>query len=504
MPFNKPKSTRSKIPTHEGGAGFKPSPQMELLLLVSTSLFAGDTFYEKNDERVQRLQDLMDRLLKDDPIFVAELAKFARQVLGLRSAPSAMVAHLFWDRNVPEGLVRDAAFGVWLRGDEHLETLAYTKMAGWKFRKRLLRAIADRLNQMSPRALLKYARRERMFSQADAIRLAHPKPADEAHSLIFEYLSRENKASPQSIAFARHVLEEHPTWERIISQEGSSKETWRKVLPHLQGLSLVRNLSNLHRHGLLEDEEVQGMLLRKMMESPHWKIYPYQWLLALSRGREEGWPSTVMMALEEAIERSVPTSVKGLPEGETLVVVDVSGSMSSRLSEKSEATRVLVAASLGAMVYRATGGMLVAFDDDLYIIDASRSDLYLEIVEKITGVGGGGTYLGEALKKVLPGFEGRRVVILTDEQVHDNAWSILREWLKQAAERRAYVINLGGYEPMATPERGVVRIGGWSDRILSVIALFDQRDPIETIRNAQWSILLEEEAEEEEGGGKEG
>ncbi|MGC8947250.1 MAG: TROVE domain-containing protein [Anaerolineae bacterium] len=494
MAFNNTRRASTRIATHEGGTGFKPSPQMELLLLVSNSLFSGDTFYETGDERVRRFRDLTDRLLKDDPVFVAELAKFARQVLGLRSAPSAIVAHLFWSRDVPEELGRDAAFGVWLRGDEHLETIAYTKAMGWKLRKRLLRAIADRLNRMPPHALLKYAQGGRMVSQADAIRLAHPRPADEAHSLIFERLSRGRNASPQSIAFAEQVLAEHPTWERIISREGSSQETWRKVLPHLRGLSLIRNLDNLHRHGLLQDEEVQGALIRTLEGSNRWKVYPYQWILALRRGLEQQWPSTVMMALEDAIERAVPKSIKGL-QGETLVVVDVSGSMSSKLSANSEATRALAASTLGAMIYRATGGQLVAFDNQLYIIDAEGL-LFSHIVDKITGVGGGGTYLGEALRKTLPDFLGRRVVILTDEQVHDNAWAPLMEWLQRSPTNRAYVINLGGYEPMAIPERGVVRIGGWSDQILSVIVLFDQHDPIETIRSGQWSIFLEEEDEE--------
>jgi hypothetical protein len=88
-----------------------------------------------------------------DPEFVAALAVFTRQGLGLRSGPSALLAHLFWWGPTP--LARETAREVWLRGDEHLETLAYTKAQGWKLRKSLKQAIAERLNAMRPQALLK-------------------------------------------------------------------------------------------------------------------------------------------------------------------------------------------------------------------------------------------------------------------------------------------------------------------------------------------------------------
>jgi 60 kDa SS-A/Ro ribonucleoprotein len=79
---------------------------------------------------------------------VASLAQYARQVLGLRSGPSALVAHLFWWG--PKEVAKEAAQGVWLRGDEHLETLAYTRAQGWKITKGLKKAVASRLNSMNP------------------------------------------------------------------------------------------------------------------------------------------------------------------------------------------------------------------------------------------------------------------------------------------------------------------------------------------------------------------
>ncbi|MCS6869732.1 hypothetical protein [Thermus sp.] len=128
-------------PTHQGGRGFPASPQGELLLLVAGSLFSGDLFYEGAEEREARFTALAAEVTQQDPEFVALLATYARQVLGLRSGPSALVAHLFWWG--PVEVAEGAAQRVWLRGDEHLETLAYTRAQGWKIRKALKRGTSS-------------------------------------------------------------------------------------------------------------------------------------------------------------------------------------------------------------------------------------------------------------------------------------------------------------------------------------------------------------------------
>jgi hypothetical protein len=127
MSFNQSKKGHN-LDTYEGGTGFRASPETELLLTVAGALFSGDTHYEKDQSRKERLYRLANEVSQRDPHFVASLAQYARQVLGLRSGPSAPVAHLFWWG--PKELAREAARGVWLRGDEHLETLAYTKPQG--------------------------------------------------------------------------------------------------------------------------------------------------------------------------------------------------------------------------------------------------------------------------------------------------------------------------------------------------------------------------------------
>ncbi|RTI02521.1 TROVE domain-containing protein [Thermus scotoductus] len=500
MSFNPSKHAEKAVWTHEGGVGYQGSPEMELLLLLAGSLFAGDGYYEQDLLRRKRFYHLAQVLSHSDPWYVAALARYTRQVLGLRSGPSALVAHLFWWG--PREAAEAAARGVWLRGDEHLETLAYTRAQGWKLRKALKRAVAWRLNAMSPQALLKYRRSGHAFSQRDALILTHPRPQDQAHALVYEWLARGKRALPEAQAFVARLLEERPTWERILSAEGATREAWLKALPHLRGLSLVRNLRNLHRFGLLAEEEVQELLWRKLLspEVASWQVYPHQWLLAIFLGHQEGWPPAVLTMLEDALEGTVPPLAL---EGETLILVDVSGSMFQPLAWGSEVNYALEAASLGALLYRKTGGRLVGFDDRVHPVAQPPEAPLARLVAALLEAGRGGTFLGKALEESLPGFSGHRVVIFTDEQVHDDAYAPLRRWLEQNPKRSAYVINVAGYAPLAFPERGVVRMGGWSERLLEILFLLEVKDPVAWIRSGAWErttapVAPVEEPEDEE------
>lgn len=499
MSFNTSRKSRSdaEILTHEGGRGFAPSAAMELLLLVTGSLFSGDTFYERDIHRKDRLARLAEPVTQTDPEFVAALAVYARQGLGLRSGPSALLAHLFWWG--PTALAREVARGIWLRGDEHLETLAYTQAQGWKLRKALKQAVAERLNTMSPAALLKYRRRGRGVSQKDALILSHPQPKDRDHALVYEYLVRGPQALPEAQAYAQALLEERPTWERILSEQGSTPQAWQKALPHLQGLSLVRNLKNLHEAGLLQDPEARSLLLQKLTrpeEVHRWRLFPYQWLLAifqleaLSTSLEELPASRALSEVKAALELALEATLPPLPlQGPSLVLVDLSGSMFSNLSQHSEATYALAAASLGAVLYRRTGGRLYGFDNDLIELPYGPEASVAPMVRHLLDQGGGGTCLGHALQQSLAGFQGQRVVVFTDEQVHDDAETPLRRWVRAGQGRMAYLVNVAGYAPLAFPEQGVVRVGGFSERLLALLPLLESHDPLAWVRMGAWRAL---------------
>lgn len=491
--------------TYEGGSGYFMTPELELFVLVGASLFSGDSYYESDEERKGRFYSLVEEVVSKNPSYVADLAIYARRVLGLRSGPSAIVAHLFWSGPKEEAI--RASRGVWVRGDEHLETLAYTLANGWKVKSSLKKAVANKLNNLSPFALVKYACRKCDVSQADAIRLTHPEPKDEAHSAVYRYLSWQNSATrkrlPEEWEKAREyvhnlMFNERPTWERILSLKGSTAEAWREAVPHLRGLSLLRNLNNLLKHGLLNDPDVVSAVVRGIMETfndPF--ILPYHYALPIIYAREtdssSSLPPPVVRALEEAIHKSAMFVPERLAL-DTVVLLDHSGSMVSPVSANSKATLLLVATSLAYSLFL-RGATVYAFSNDVYRIDRlpgerrtvnpySLPELYDYLASRASG-----TYLGRALSVSLQQAEGaRRVIVITDEQAHDDSYAPLMRWLSADRERRAYIINVGGYGVSAFPEvdRQIVRLSGYSDRLLDFIDTLEEafRDPVAGVRQA--------------------
>ena len=109
---------------HEGAPAYTLTPEMELYTAVATAGLS-DTFYEKADKRLERIQAL---LLKANPEFVARLAVYTRTQMHLRSIPLVLAVELAKTNN-GTGLVSKTVNGVVQRADEITELLAYYQAA---------------------------------------------------------------------------------------------------------------------------------------------------------------------------------------------------------------------------------------------------------------------------------------------------------------------------------------------------------------------------------------
>ena len=75
----------SKTENLAGGLSYTESPKLAFVSLLLTS-FLKDKFYAKENEQVEQIKKLIDKI---DPEFVAKTALFARNEFGMRS-----VSHL--------------------------------------------------------------------------------------------------------------------------------------------------------------------------------------------------------------------------------------------------------------------------------------------------------------------------------------------------------------------------------------------------------------------------
>ena len=213
-------------------------PELEFYSAVVTTLVA-DNYYEKTDERLERISSLIKKV---SPLFVAQLAIYAREKLNLRSIPLFLIVELAKIRN-GDNLVAKTTERVVKRVDEIMELLACyqlrnPKEENYKKLNRLSNQIKNGLKQSFNRfdeyQFAKYNRSNSVIKLKDALFLIHPKAKDNAQQELF------NKIINDTLPIATR-------WETELSANGNNKATWESLIENNQlgYMAMLRNLRNI-------------------------------------------------------------------------------------------------------------------------------------------------------------------------------------------------------------------------------------------------------------------
>jgi hypothetical protein len=533
-----PVATRFDAPdtlTAEGGAGFSRDPRSELFLLAVTNMVGEGTFYERSRDRDRRFATLVGQVAREDPAWIAGFVPFLRDQMQLRSASVVMAAEFARARTTKDGASDEAAAGrptakgstasaagapttrsvvasALSRADEPAEMLAYWHQThGRRLPQPVKRGVADAVGRLyTERAALKYDGQSRAYRMGDVVDLVHPDPTDDAQSALFKLLldrrhEREGiavDAARLPIVAARAELEAMPiddrralldaadvgdrfrragvTWEWLSGWLNGPMDAkaWEAVIPSMGYMALLRNLRNFDDAGIgAASRDAVVARLTDPDEVRRSRQLPLRFFSA--------WKSLATLhwgpSLERALELSL-TNVPALP-GKTLVLVDVSGSMASAMSNGSAAQRWELAALFGAAIAtRAAQADVVAFQSIATPVKLKKGHSVLRAIETFKPLVGGGTDTFRALRQTFKGHD--RVVILTDEQAFLDA----RSGAVPAEEITApiYTFNLAGYRAGHLPSGGHRRytFGGLSDRGFAAIALLERG------RDLDWSALF--------------
>jgi hypothetical protein len=519
--------------TAEGGLGFSRDPKSELFLLAITNMVGESTFYESARDRDRRFSQLVASVAASDPDWIARFVPFLRDTMQLRSASVVMAAEFARARSSKGGddadgqaatgsatkateasgtttrSVVDAALS---RADEPAELLAYWHQAyGRRIPQPVKRGVADGVRRLyTERAALKYDGQSRVYRMADVIDLVHPDPSDDRQSALFKLLldrrhDREDiavDAEKLPIIAARADLEALPlddrrtllsapdvgerfkragvTWEWLSGWLNGPMDAaaWEAVIPSMGYMALLRNLRNFDDAGV--SGATRAAIERKLADPAEVRASRQLPLRFFS-----AWKSLSTLHWGPTLERALELSLANVPSfrGRTLVMVDVSGSMASPMSNRSTAQRWELAALFGAAVAaRAEKADVVAFQTDAKKVDVKKGGSVLRAVERFKPLVGGGTNTFPALRANFKGHD--RVIILTDEQAFYDA----RSGSIPADEIASpiYTFNLAGYRaghlPSGTQRR--YTFGGLSDRAFAAIDLLDRG------RDVAWPTLF--------------
>lgn len=452
---------QSPVFTHEGGKATPANPWLELRRSVLACFLFEDTFYEKGSDHAQRVADLVKQV---PPEKVAALAVEARDQMHLRHLPLFLVRELARVRG-NGALVADTLPRVIQRADELCEYLAiyYRDVApnapdapplsaGSK------RGLERALRKFDEYRLAKYDRDGR-FKLRDVLRLVHPRPLSPEQAALWGRVIKRELATPD-------------TWEVALSGGGAEqdkKATWERLLTEgkLGGLALLRNLRNLQTAGV--DRE---LLKHAIVEANYRHVLPFRFVTAAGYAPElEGELEQAMLKallVRDDMRDGFPTKV---PEvtlgGRTLLLLDVSGSMNSVLSNKSETTRLDAACGLAIYLREACPEIAVlTFSERVVQVPSRRGFALCDAVRQSQSHSV--TYLAQALAllKRTQAVTIDRIIVVTDEQSHDGG---IPAWIP-----KSYVINVGTYKNGVSHGNGWTHIDGWSERIVQYIAEYER------------------------------
>ncbi len=460
-----------------GGQSYQQSNELELVSILLTS-FVSDQFYRQSGDTLDRVKTLLDKV---NPKFAAKTAIFARDKFGMRSITHALAGELTsklggheWSKDFYDKVV--------VRVDDMTEIMSYylenkTDKSKPKFPNALKKGFASAFDKFDNYQIAKYKNENKEVKLIDIVNLVHPVPTNSNKDALSKLVAGNLKSTD--------------TWESKLSkagQEASNEEeltqlksdAWGELLTtrKIGYFALLRNLRNIINQApqfvglacdLLVDE--------KMIKSS--RVLPFRFATAYEEISKLGSSSEVrkvMTALHQALDISSVNIPKF--DGETLVVLDVSGSMSGKPSE--------IASLFGAMLAKANNCDVMTFATSASYKSYNPMDSILTIRNGFR-FSGGGTNFKDIFLKANKKYD--RVIILSDMQGWMGYTTPASEFnlYKKKFNCNPYVYSwdLAGLGTMQLPESNVFALAGFSDKV------FDIMKWLETDRNTLYKMIDE-------------
>lgn len=420
--------------THEGGPAARITPEQELSRLMAACLLWEDNFYESGASIAVRIKDLVP---KCRPEFVAAVAYEARTRQKLRHAPLFLVSVMAGTKGHKD-VVGKLLPDVIQRADELAEFVAiHAEVNGVSpaavkpvLSKQIKKGLAAAFPKFNEYQLAKY-NRDGPVKLRDVLFLAHPKPPTKEHEALWKKLVEDKLETPD-------------TWEVALSAGGDKADVFMRLMAEkkLGAMAFLRNLRNMEQSKINVKEVIEYSNVVDIE-----RVLPFRFLAA----------ARAVPTWEHIIEPMMFRAIKDRPKmaGKTRVLVDVSGSMSSPVSLKSDITRLDAACGVAILLRELCDEVEVfAFHTKVEPIATRRGFALRDAI----GQPRGGTHLGEAVTLMNTGTYDR-LVVLTDEQSADRV---------PGPKGKGYMINVAahkngvGYGPWT-------HIDGWSEAVIDYV-----------------------------------
>lgn len=451
--FNATKKQKKTTLNFAGGKAYKQSAELELVSLLLTS-FMQDQFYRSANDTALRLAELAG---KADPLFAAKAAVFARTVFGMRSVSHVLAAELAkqasgkaWAKSFYEKVV--------IRPDDMTEILTYFfNTQVMKMPNAMRKGFAAAFTKFDGYQLAKYRNANKLLKLVDVVNLVHPVPVDK---------NREALA-----LLVKDELRSTDTWESKLTKAGQmattdadktdlKAEAWTELITtrKIGYFALLRNLRNIME--LVSDEVLfaalqlltDEKLIRNSLVLPFRFATAYDEIMKLN-----GKHARKVLA---ALDKAVDISLANVPrfDGDTLVVLDTSGSMQGKPAQ--------IGSLFAAILVKSNNADFMVFSDNANYYQLNTKNGTLSLANSIKFAMGGTNFHAIFSKANRP---YQRVIILSDMQGwigYDTPTASFNAYkAKYKANPFVYSFDLQGYGSTQLMDDRVIALAGFSEKI---------------------------------------
>lgn len=483
------------ITNKAGGQAFKQSDKLELVNILLSSMLGGD-MYRSGDGTLQRLKALVKTV---DPEFAAKAALYARNEFGMRSTSQVIAGELaVLNKTSGTAWGRDFYNAVTYRVDDMMEIMGYYLSAcvDKPLPNAMKAGFAEAFKRFDAYQLAKYKGDTRAVKLVDVVRLVRPKPSE--------------KNADALKALLEGTLKNTQTWESKISAAGQTQDVTEKAEAREQAwgdllrenklgyLALIRNLVNISND--VKDQATFDLMIQAVENEESIKksmVFPFQMYTAYKmvegKIRDTRRAGKVMDALSKAVDIACANVPK--MDGDTLVAIDISGSMSSNITAFNSTSAVELAALFGSVLAKANEADVMLFDDSAKYVVVPKTRSVLDST-KALGHTHGGTSFESIFRTANKAYN--RIFILSDMQSWVNGNSGLKSLFnsyksKYSCNPYLYSFDLKGHGDMQFPENDgkVIAMAGFSEKVFDLIAMAetDRNAMIHTIENYKIQVM---------------
>lgn len=458
MKFNQNNTARTV--NKSGHVAYTMKDKDKLVTQVLTSFFGEPKYYGNNTNEIV---ETATRVIYADPTFVANLARYARKEMNLRSI-SHFLTTLVANTVPAKHLIYDVCNDVIQRVDDITEILAaYLNIFGKPIPNGLKKALNKAMNRFNAFQFSKYNGGNKQLKLKDVLCLCHTRPINNEQSKIFK-------------AILDDTLETAERWETELSAHGNNKETWNKLITEnkIGYMAALRNLRNIINAGA----NIQPIL--DMLQNPEQvaksKQLPFRFYSAYREIQQlPGTTNKHISTLENAIEQSIINLP--LLKGKTIIGIDVSGSMKAAISQKSTVSCREIAALIGAIANKlCEESIIYTFDTAIQKYTITQKNEILETAKTLQ-FDGGGTDVSLPIREMIKNkITADRLIILSDNEINRGfertCQSYVNEYRKTInPDLWIHALDLQGYGTQQFIGEKVNIIAGWNEKILEFISL---------------------------------